>query len=604
MGADERKVYAKGNYEVDHEGQLYYLKPMQNAEGVVTEAISNHAPMLKRIIRKEDGFTVTEEIEFRARRRHRYETPVCVDKKTMIGSQPQVMFSPACRIYLGKGNVAHYSEFMQIQCEDADVETVYSHTGWIITENGDRVFLNGNYSVDKNGLSSAYNVELDPDFQCFQFYPVQDDYEICFKTLFEGLPKAVPDWVYIPMLAYTFMTPLNEMLRVKGKEPCFSMYLIGKTGSFKSSLSKLFLCFFGKLNYADTAPITFLDTQNAIGRKLAVGADLPLLLDDRRPTNNNGDKQRYEGIEKYVSSAVGDRATRGRLNSDSTAKQSYVAKSNLIVTAEEAFVNIGSSSIARSVSIELEPDTVDFKALQTLQDNPEHFNKVMQLYLNWLINHWDEVDKASDEVLKFYRELFSDAGHARLATAFSQLMFGFATFLCFAEEYGQIDADEKKALLSRAKMIFLDMCEKQNKKVESEKPTNLYIDLLKEMLETKRVRLVDLTKTQQEGDIISNPLMTGKTCIGYRDENYIYLTPQVAYTEVYTFYGESGYTFPATKSSLWKMFLDEGKVAPEISKNGKTRIDRRKKINGSMGRYIWLLSSVLNNNEEGDNNGE
>lgn len=603
MGANDEKIYSKGNYEVDSEGQLYYLKPMQNAEGVVVEAIANHSPLLKRIVRKQDGFTTTEEIEFSARRKYRNESPVCVDKKTMIGSQPQVMFSPACRIYLGKGNTAHYSEFMQIQCEDAEIETVYSHTGWILTDEGERVYLNGGYSIDKDGLSSEYSVELDPDFQCFQFYPVTDDSSQCLRTVVDGLSHAVPDWVSIPLLAYTFMTPLNEMLRHKGKEPCFSLYLIGKTGSYKSSLSKLLLCFFGRLNYADTAPVTFLDTQNAIGRKLAVGADLPLLLDDRRPTNNSGDKQRYEGIEKFVSSAIGDRATRGRLNADSSAKVSYVAKSNLIVTAEEAFVNIGSSSIARSVSVELQPDTVNFNALQNLQDNPEHFNKVMQLYIQWVINHYDGILSASDNLLKEYREVFSEAGHARLATAFSQLMFGYAMYLLFLKDNQQITEDAFPVMMTRAKTVFMDMCEKQSKKVDSEKPTVLFIDLLREMLETKRVFLSDLRKYQDTDGESCNAPITGKSCIGYRDDTCIYLIPQVAYTQVFTFYSESGYTFPASKTSLWKMLMDEGKIIPEVCKNGSVRIDKRKKINGTVSRYIWVPSSLIDDIEGSENDG-
>ena len=41
------------------------------------------------------------------------------------------------------------------------------------------------------------------------------------------------------------------------------------------------------------------DTQNAIGRKLALISDMPVLLDDRRPTSCADDKNRYEGTEKY-----------------------------------------------------------------------------------------------------------------------------------------------------------------------------------------------------------------------------------------------------------------------------------------------------------------
>lgn len=599
MNQNNELLYAKGSYEVTKEGQLFYLQPLKDANGVSKEPIANHAPMLRRIVRKQDGFSTTEQIEFHARRNHTYEPPVCVDKKTMIGNQPHVAFSPACRIYLGRGNVSHYSEFMAVQCEDADVETIYTHTGWTISETGERVYLNGTASITKDGLCQDYSVELDPDFQHFQFYPVAASPAECFQSVVHGLDKAVPGNVHIPLLAYVFMTPLNDMLRDKGKEPCFSLYLIGKTGSYKSSISKLLLCFFGNFSYADTAPITFLDTQNAIGRKLAVGADLPLLLDDRRPTNNTSDKLRYEGIEKFVSSAIGDRATRGRLNADSTAKMSYVARSNLIVTAEEAFVNIGSSSIARSVSVELQPDTVNFAELQALQDVPEHFNKVMQLYIQWIIEHYDQINAASDGLVKEYREVFSKAGHARLATAFSQLMFGYTMYLLFLKDHGQLSESDGNSMIATAKSVFLEMCDKQSKKVEDEKPTVLFIELLKEMLETKRVTVSDLRKVKTVGDDVINQPTIGKGHIGYRDDDYYYLIPQEVYTQVYKFYGESGYTFPASKTSLWKMFMDEGKVSPDAS-----RIDKRKKINGKYTRYIWLRASVLDDLEGGENNGE
>lgn len=597
----EKNIYEKGSYQVDNEGQLYFLQPLKDAEGVSITPIANHAPMLRRIVRRQDGFTTVEEIEFSARRNYRDEAPVYVDKKTMIGSQPHVAFSPGCRVYLGRGNVSHYSEFMAIQCEDAKTETIYSHTGWLVTDDGERVFLNGNNSIDRSGLTEKYTVELDPDFRCFQFYNVPDNSNQCFNTVLDGMKKTVPDWVYIPLYAYAFMTPLNDMLRRKGKEPCFSLYLIGKTGSYKSSISKLLLCFFGKLSYADTAPVTFLDTKNAIGRKLAVGADLPLLLDDRRPTNNTADKIQYEGVEKFVSSAIGDRATRGRLNADSTAKVSYVAKSNLIVTAEEAFVNIGSSSIARSVSVELEPDTVNFQGLQELQDNPHHFNKIMQLYIQWVIQEYDKIEEASDDLLRKYREVFNKAGHARLATAFSQLMLGYSMFLLFAKSYRRMNEDEVNERLEKAQSVFLDMCDKQSKKVENEKPTNLFIDLLKEMLETKRVGICDLRKlgTADDGTPING--VVGKTTIGYRDDDFIYLIPNVTYTELYAFYSEGGYTFPSSKTTLWKMLLDEGKIAPDQTKKG-LRVDRRKKINGNNGRYIWLLANVLDDREDGETN--
>ena len=587
MSANNHDYYAADHYKVDGSGVLYYTDSNEKVEMETSTPIANHSPMLQRIVRKDDGFDIKESVEFSARLNGRNEPAVCIDKKTMIGNQPHVNFSPGCRIYRGRGNIAKYSEFMQIQCEDAKIETVYTHTGWINLD-GKRIFLNGENSIDENGLTPDYTVELDSDFKPFCFYPVEDDTAECFSTVMDGIAETVPDRVHIPLMAYTFLTPLNGMLREAGKEPCFSLYLIGKTGSYKSSISKLLLCFFGTFSYATPAPISFEDTQGMVARKMGVGADLPLLLDDRRPTNNSVDRLKYEGMEKKVSSAIGDRAARGRLNSDCTARTTITAKCNLMVTAEEAFVNIGSSSIARSVSIELEPDCVNFDNLQKLQDTPQHFNKVMQLYIQWLIKHWESINKNSDHLLKDYRKLFSEAGHARLATAFSQLMFGYHVFLCFLKDMEQITDEKAEKMLDRAKTIFLTMCDAQSKKVESEKPTTLFVNLLKEMLQSQKVRLKDVDSTSD---------FTPPNLIGYRDSDYLYLQSQNTYNAVVKFYAESGCTFPASRDSLWKMFMDEGKIRPGNSR-GKNTSYKVKKIQGKSIKAIWLMASVLNENDD------
>lgn len=442
MSVKEYRKNIQNRYFSDESGNAYFREPLRDSSGYSDTPFMNFTPELVQLLRRDDGFSISDRIVFSAFRNGVHEAPVEVEKKDMIGNQPHLKFSAGCRIYQGRGNCARCGEMMGMQCEEAETKTVYTHTGWKVIE-GRRVFLNGKNSITADGLTDAYSVELDSDLQrCYCFVACEDSLEMCFNTLFWIMPKAAPDWLIVPSLAYVFLSPLNGMLRELGAEPSFSFYLIGKTGSFKSSWSKVLLCFFGRLGYAETAPITFLDTKNAIGRKLGLGADVPLLLDDRRPTSNSADKQHYEGIEKFVSSAIGDRAARGRLNADSTAKTSYIARCNLIVTAEEAFQNIGSSAVARSVSVELQPDSIDFHYLRELQDRPEHLNKIMQLYIQWVICRYEELKGNVLDKLKEYRKIFAQAGHPRLATAFSQLMLGYAMYLAFLQDQGQIDCLE------------------------------------------------------------------------------------------------------------------------------------------------------------------
>lgn len=578
-------------YFCDEKGTAYFREPMKEANGVIDTPFANFFPELVQLKCFDDGFDVKDKILFRAFRGGVYELPVAIEKKDILSNQPHAKFSPGCRVYIGKGNAARFGELMSMQCEDVETQVVYSHTGWKIID-GERVFLNGENAVTADGLTDRFSVELDPDLKrAFSFTAGEVDEAAAFSSVLGDMTQAAPDWLVVPSLAYVFLSPLNAMLRSKGAEPSFSFYLIGKTGSYKSSWAKVLLGFFGGLGFAETAPITFLDTQNAIGRKLALGADIPLLLDDRRPTSNLQDKQRYEGIEKFVSSAIGDRAARGRLNADATAKVSYIARCNLIVTAEEAFQNIGSSAIARSVSIELQSDTINFDGLRKLQKNTVHFNRVMVLFLQWLIGHYEEMENCVSNRLEEYREIFMGAGHPRLATAFACLMLGYNTFLAFLQEQGQIDQIKAKAMRKRAIEIFLEMCKRQSAKVESEKPTKLFVDLLGEMLETRQVRIVDLQPDTGTGT--HHPLSS--SVIGYRDGDFVYLIPKAAYSAVVQYYSRSGYTFPASPPALWKMFRDEGKLLCDGE-----RTDKRKTINGRTGRYICLLASVFDVEKEGN----
>lgn len=591
MSAEYRKN-VQDKYLSDERGILYRRDPLRDSSGCADTPIANFTPELVEQRRIDDGFEIKDTTLFSAYRNGTREPPVALEKKDMISNQPHLKFSPGCRIYLGRGNAASVGEMMAMQCEDAEVKTVYAHTGFV--KCGDqRIFLNGDYSITSEGLTDRYTVELDPDLKrCYRFVDTDASPQECFNTLLQLMPEVAPDGLLIPSLAYVFLSPLNTMLRGKGIEPSFSYYLIGKTGSYKSSWAKVLLCFFGRLNYAETAPITFLDTKNAISRKLALGCDLPLLLDDRRPTNNSRDREQYEGIEKHVSSAIGDRAARGRLNADTSGKVSYIAKCNLIVTAEEAFLNIGSSAIARSVSVELQPDTVNFAKLTELQNKAVHLNKVMQMYIQWIIQKYDSIAQDIEQRVSVYRQTFSNAGHPRLATAFSYLTLGHDMMLDFLRDADQIDDATATKMRDAARAIFLAMCEKQSERVDNDRPTKLFVGLLHDMLETKQVKLCDL-REQRIGDTVVNPPTATENTIGYRDGNYIYLIATMAYTAVYQYYSRTGNTFPASPSTLWKQFADEGKLLCD----GK-RVDRRKQIGGKTGRYITLLSSVLDEIDE------
>ena len=554
--------------------------------------IANHIPVVINTTITDDGFTQREKICMSARHNGRSEKPIYAEKKTVRSNTPDVIFSSGCYIYPGRGNTSNYTTCILEQCDmNEKVNHVYTHSGFIETEDG-LVFLNGDHSICESGLTDKYNVELPSGLNRLMFYKGHERMVDAFNTVLGGMAETAMETIHIPLYAYVFLTPLNHMLREQGEEPSFILYVIGETGTYKSSISKIMLNFFGKYNYADSAPMSFFDSLNTIRQKLGVGADTLLLLDDRRPTTTYKDKGIYETIEKEVSAAIGDRVGRGRLNPDGSFQTVCIPRCNLIITAEEAYQNVGSSGIARSVAVEVKKGDVNFENLRNLQDHPEHFNLIMQKYIQYVIKNYKAIKSDSKELLKKYREEAYGKGHARLATSYSQLMLGYTMFLRFLvseEVFSFISKVDAETLTDKARWILLDLCRKQDDRINADKPTILFIESLKELIETKKVYIHDITK-HMSGTIV---VPTGSVHIGYSDDNYCYLIPQTTYAAVLKFCSESGTAFPAGKTTLWKQLIGEGKIVPEISPNGKITNAKNVMINGKQSRYICMLKSAL-----------
>lgn len=272
----KKRLDIQGRYYSDATGYLYHIEPMKNGEGWVDTAIANFTPELVELTRRDNGFEVSDAVRFRAFRNGQYEPTVEIQKSDILSNHPDQKFGIGCRIFIGRQNAQRLAEAMQMQCETANVKTIYAQTGFREID-GELVYLNGDNSITKDGLSDAYSVELDPDLaRCYRFLNCDITDRECYQVLMHILPQVAPDWVTVPCLAYCFLSPLSSILRGKGMEPSFSFYIVGRTGSYKSSWAKVLLSFFGKISYAEPAPISFLDTQNAIGRKLALISDMAL----------------------------------------------------------------------------------------------------------------------------------------------------------------------------------------------------------------------------------------------------------------------------------------------------------------------------------------
>lgn len=567
-------------YTANSEGELI----LTDANGD-SRRLSNYIPKLVELQRVDDGFNIIERMIFAAYRKGKRELPVALTKEEIENGRFNAKFAPGCRIELGRGNKACVGEMMLMQAEDAELVTRYRHTGFI-EDNGEWVYLNGDCSISADGLTDRYSVELEGTMSKFCFYEVNIDDAECFDKFLNRMGVAIPDHIRIPLLSFVFLSPLNTMLREKGVEPTITLYIIGRTGSFKTSIVKVYLCFFGKFENTTPAPMNFDDSLNALTRKAALGADLPMLLDDRRVSTTAYDKQKYEKVEKHISSVYGDKTSRGRCNPDGTLQNSMVARGNLIVTAEEAYQNIGNAAIGRALSVEMHPGDITDEAMTEMQDLAPVWNKLMQMYIRWIIRNYDRLSKELPERFARFRAEQQNRDHKRLGTSTAHLSIGYSCMLDFLQDAGAIDEATAVSMMQMAQAIFREMSSKQGERVAEEKPTELFLNTLHELVMTRDAKLCEF-----DSDTPANYI--SPATVGFIDKSNgdVYLIKGKVYAAVCEQLARCGSVFPVSATNLWKHLAEE-----HLSSVNKGRYDKKKQIPGVAGNwFIHIPSAVWGN---------
>ena len=585
MEKNEKRVRIGDNYEYSPDGTLYYIEGKEDKNGntyTETTAIANHTPLLKeqRII--DNGIETTEELVFTALRDFRKGADTAISLKDVLSQTPNIKFGAACRIFLGRGAKSRYSEAMQIQCENAPLTMLYQHTGYTTIE-GERVFLNGGYSVTKDGLTDKYNVLLSGQMENYVFTDKKDSER--YKTLLSLLPSVAPTSLVYAGLGLSFLTPLNALLRDCGIEPCFILYFTGKTGARKTTMAKLFLNFFGAFNNGTAPTASFRDTTNAVEKKFALADSTLVLLDDRIPSTTPKIKAQMEAMEQAVARQIGDRSGRVRMNADGTLKASYRPKCNLIITAEESFSNVGESAIARSISVELKPGDINLSALTKVQQNADHLNQCMSDYIQFVIRNWNSITEQAKPLFLEYRDKAQNGGHGRLAECVAHLQIGIY-FMCewlLAENI--VDEAQAECLRTAAWNVFIELADKQNRRIVEEKPVKLFLDAVREMRDRGTIRIIDIDCTND---------YNSSSVVGYRDKDFYYFYPDSIYTEVKKFYSAQDRNFPLGKAALFQQLAIDKLIETDKAQTTKTkRLGEKKRP-----RFLWLKREALDEEKE------
>ena len=438
-------------------------------------------------------------------------------------------------------------------------ETMYLQTGW--------KKINGEYVFLMPTQNSPFTVELQGKLKNYSFTEKGSQEDLIYlSAMLEN--SFAPQCVMLPLLAVTFLCPLNHFLKSAGCEPKFVTALIGKTGSRKSTLAALFLSFFGKFSASDL-PMSFHDTANSILSNIYYLKDVLTCIDDFHPSGMFHE-QEMKSIAQNISQYYGDRIGRARLNSKAELQSSKPPTGNAIITAEYT-PEISVSGSARYFNIELNENDVQLDDLSEYQQlaNDGVLCGIMQSYIEWIKNVYLDDEsafvKTLEDVFLKYRKFYLDRlcanrikFHNRTPDMLAHLKIGFAFLLVFLKSKNQINKSELDKFEKVFDEIVLKAVSANAEIIELENPTTRFCEKLKSLLDSGRcyVETKGLDSTPRQ-----------RNCIGLQDDEHYYLFADTTHSEVRKLCAEQGEHFSISKNELLRQLRKEGLLLSRTSRN-------------------------------------
>ncbi len=487
-----------------------------------------------------------------------------------------------------QGNKDIMREVAQLLSKD-DIITrdIYAHTGFEKID-GKLIYLYHNGYVGDLGDT---NIEVDLSDDKLEQYQFSDKEDIDIKealaTSFSILELA--DYkITIPLLATTYLAPLTTIFQEEGINADYILWLEGKSGTRKSSLTAVMLSHFGNFS-RNSFPCSFRDTLNSIEKKAFILKDSLNVIDDFNPETNGN---RKSDIAEKLFGMYGDRAGRDRMSQDGkTLKSPYIARGLCIVTGE-SFPNVAQSRLARAILVDVKKNSINLSILTELQENKEKLSFCMKKYIEWIIENETEIRRYSKNYMKELQEGERNNGiHGRTNEAVNVITIGFNLFLAFLKENNLIKEEEEKELSQLAYTTLVEVAQEQGEEIDENNPVKMFTNAIEQLYLSGKIYLKDYN----EYDLTeySNSTFVGMVD-NKTDEGLYYFFPDIIYKEIVKFYKGQDIKFPISKSALWK-YLDLEGYLYKTPKSQRRTVERKIPLSDNYITVIPVLQEKMRN---------
>lgn len=213
-------------------------------------------------------------------------------------------------------------------------------------------------------------------------------------------------------------------------------FIIGRTGSYKSSLAALAQSFYGREFNNTNLPALF-NNSTAIGieRMMSMSNQMLVVIDDYFPSSNNNDENN-KFIERLVfgGSTV---TSRKAGNGSGSLEETHPISTTALFTGEVALYTDKVSRHMRVLYCPVDSGDIDEEILSEFQVMARRgeFENFMKLFIQYILAHYDKINKRSPRLFDKYRmkaqKELPQESHARMASNAADMALGIRLFLDF-----------------------------------------------------------------------------------------------------------------------------------------------------------------------------
>jgi hypothetical protein len=392
----------------------------------------------------------------------------------------------------------------------------YRFMGWTEID-GKWVYVSPEMSVSASGqLGEPMEVELETRLR---------DYRLCGGNwqdsleAFKATVAALPGHLAPSLIAFAMLPVVQRFFPAAATRP--AVHLVGTSGSGKSEIASLLTSFYGQFT-RDTPPGQWGDTINTVEALGYALADTLYWVDDYKTIY--ADERTFTRFLQSYSRGMG----RGRLTREAKLRHERPCRGLLLSTGETTLEG-EASILSRMLVLEIppwekrDPGGVALAKLETVRDQLPGFTA---RFIQWIATRADEGALAKELASRFesnvkgYRDnltskLGRQANTGRMVQNWAVLV---TTYQMLKQFMTELDCDD--VLPS-----WQDSIVETVKAVQQERAGQVFIDTLGQLLASGELMLAKDMREPEEP-------RPGTTIVGYLDERYVYLLPDVAHRAV------------------------------------------------------------------------